>query len=104
LLDFFEDNNIPITETENYTDLVDKGDYCLADPGKMYIVFLRNGSGTINLENQSGEFSLRWFDPRNGGKLQTGAIKKIKGGNVQKIDGAPSELNKDWVVLVSKVD
>jgi hypothetical protein len=101
LLDFFEGNNIPITETENYTDLVIKGDYCLADPGKMYIVFLRNGSGTINLENQSGEFSLKWFDPRNGGKLQTGAIKNIKGGKVVTISGAPSEPQKDWVVLIT---
>jgi len=104
LLDFFEGNNIPITVTENHTDLVNKGDYCLADPGKMYIVFLRNGSGTLNLENQSGEFTVKWFDPRNGGKLQTGAIKKIKGGMSQKIVGAPSEINKDWIVLVSKID
>jgi len=102
LLDFFEGNNIPITETENYTDLVNKGDYCLANPGKMYIVFLRNGSGTINLEGQSGEFSLKWFDPRNGGKLQSGAIKKIKGGNVHNINGAPSEPNMDWVILLVK--
>jgi len=53
----------------------------------MYIVFLRNGSGTINLENQSGEFTLKWYDPRNGGNLQTGTIKNFKGGKVQKIGG-----------------
>jgi len=102
LLDFFEGNNIAITETENYTDLVNKGDYCLANPGKMYIVFLRNGSGTINLKSQRGEFSINWFDPRNGGALQSGAIMKIKGGSVQKLEGAPSEPNKDWVILLVK--
>jgi len=102
LLDFFEGNNITITETDNYTNLVQKGDYCLAAPGKTYIVFLRNGKGTLNLENQSGRFSIKWFDPRNGGKLQPGSVKNIKGGNMQKIDGAPSEPDKDWVVLVSK--
>jgi len=102
LLDFFEGNNIPVTETENHTELVNKGDYCLAVPGKMYIVFLRNGSGTINLENHDGNFSLKWFDPRNGGKLQTGAVKKIKGGKLVTINGAPSEPQKDWVVLITR--
>jgi len=102
LLDFFEGNEIPIAETENHDKLVQKGDYCLATPGKMYIVFLKNGSGTINLENQSGEFSLKWFDPRNGGELQTGKVKKIKAGKVHEIDNPPSEPEKDWVVLITK--
>lgn len=102
LHDFFEGNKINVAETDNYTKLVQKGDYCLATPGKMYIVFLRNGSGTINLENQSGEFTVKWFDPRNGGKLQNGAVKSIKGGKEQNLYGAPSEPQKDWVVLLQK--
>jgi hypothetical protein len=102
LLDFFEDNKIDVTETDNYTKLVQKGDYCLATPGKMYIVFLRNGSGSIDLGNQRGEFSVRWFDPRNGGKLQTGRIKTISGGEIAKLVEAPSEQEKDWVVLLRK--
>lgn len=102
LLDFFEMNQIEIQKTENYDNLVQKGDYCLAEEGKMYIVFLRKGSGTINLENQSGEFTVKWFDPRNGGKMQNGTIKSIKGGKEHKLDGAPSEPAKDWVVLLTK--
>jgi len=102
LLDFFEGNEISVAETDNYTKLVQKGDYCLATPGKMYIVFLRNGSGTINFENQSGEFSIKWYDPRNGGKMHNGTVKSIKGGKIEKLDGAPSEPQKDWVVLLTK--
>jgi len=102
LLDFFESNHINVAETKNYTNLVQKGDYCLATPGKMYIVFLKKGSGTINLENQTGEFTVKWFDPRNGGKMQTGAVKSIKGGKMQNLDSAPSEPEKDWVVLLQK--
>ncbi len=100
LLDFFEDNKIDVTETDNYTNLVQKGDYCLASPGKMYIVFLKNGKGTINLENQSGEFSVKWFDPRNGGNLQTGSVMNLKAGKTQEIKGSPSEPEKDCVVLL----
>ncbi len=102
LLNFFEDNKIDVTETENHTGLVQKGDYCLATPGKMYIVFLRKGSGTINLENQDGEFTVKWYDPRNGGKMQTGSVINIKAGKTQEIKGAPSEPEKDWVVLLHK--
>jgi hypothetical protein len=103
LLDFFEGNNIPITETENYDNLVQKDDYCLAIPGEMYIVVLRNGNGTIDLEDNKGEFSLEWFDPRNGGKLQTGSVEKLSGGAIQKLNGAPSSPDKDWVVYVRKL-
>jgi hypothetical protein len=102
LLDFFEGNKIPIAEAENYTKLVQEGDYCLATPGEKYIVFLRNGSGTINLENQSGAFNLKWFDPRKGGKLQNGGVKSINAGKVQKLELPPSEPTKDWVVLLEK--
>lgn len=102
LLDFFEDNKISVADTDNYTKLVQQGDYCLATPGKKYIIFLRNGSGTINLENQSGSYTLKWFDPRNGGKLQSGAVKSINGGKVEKLNEPPSEPQKDWVVLLEK--
>jgi len=102
LLDFFKGNNIPLDETNNHDDLVQENDYCLANPGEMYIVFLRNGSGTINLEDQNGEFSVKWFDPRKGGELQTGSVKNVKAGKNQEIKGAPSEPEKDWVVLLRK--
>ncbi len=102
LYDLFEGNNIPITETENHDNLVQKGDYCLANPGKIYVVFLRKGMGTLNLENQSGEYTISWFDPRNGGSLKTNAVKSVNAGKILELKDAPSEANKDWVVLVSK--
>jgi len=102
VLDFFEGNEIKLSETENYDELVLDGDYCLAIPGKMYIVFLRKGKGSINLENTDGKFEVNWFDPRNGGALQNGKTKFIEGGKIQQIKGAPSEPEKDWVVLLRK--
>lgn len=68
----------------------------------MYIVFLRSGKGSINLEKQSDEYSVKWYDLRNGGKMQTGAVKSIRGGKMQNLGGAPSEPQKDWVVLLTK--
>ncbi len=102
VLDFFEGNKIPVGKTENLDELVAEGDYCLAVPDEMYIVFLKNGLGSINLENVEGDFSVQWFDPRNGGELQEGKLKKAKGGQTIELKDAPSEPQKDWVVILKK--
>lgn len=102
LLDFFENNKIEIARTENQDELVQTGDYCLAIPGELYIIFLRNGEGSINLEGHIGTFSMKWFDPRNGGQLQNGSIQIFKAVKVQELGNAPSEPWKDWVILLSK--
>jgi hypothetical protein len=103
VLDFFEGNEIPFWEAENHDELVTDGDYCLANPGEFYIVFLKNGTGKINFENTHGDFTVKWFDPRNGGDLQEGKLKKTKGGVTLELSGSPSEPEKDWVVLLQKM-
>ena len=50
-----------------------------------------------------GAFAVKWFDPRNGGELQKGKLKKAKGGSVLDLQGAPSEPEKDWVLLLEKL-
>ena len=102
LLDFFEGNEIPLCKTSNRDELVNEGDYCLAEDGSLYVVFLRKGKGNLNLESDNGEFSVRWFDPRNGGELQKSKIKTVNAGKSIQLSGAPSEENKDWVVLLKK--
>ena len=48
-------------------------------------------------------FEVKWFDPRNGGELQKGKLKKAKGGSIVDLHGAPSEPEKDWVLLLEKL-
>jgi hypothetical protein len=103
VLDFFEGNKIPFWETENQDELVSEGDYCLAKSGELYIVFLKKGSGSINLNGAEGSFGVKWFDPRNGGELQKGNLKKANGGNLVDLQGAPSDPEKDWVLLLEKL-
>jgi hypothetical protein len=100
--DFFEGNQIPVCTTANRDELVSEGDYCLASEGELYIVFLRKGSGTLDLGEVSGDFEVQWFDPRNGGSLQKGSTEMVKGGKKVELAGAPSETKKDWVVLLKK--
>jgi Bacterial Ig-like domain len=45
-------------------------------------------------------FSVRWFNPRSGGALQTGTVASITGGALRSLGNAPSDLAQDWAVLV----
>lgn len=78
-------------------------DYVLAAPGAAYLIYLRNGGTTeLDLSAESGEYTVRWFNPRSGGELQTGSQPTIAGGLVQSIGNAPSDPSKDWAVLVQR--
>ena len=100
LREFFESHQASITASENHDQLVQKGDYCLASPGRFYLVFLKSGTGTLDLADQPGSYTIRWFDPRNGGGLQEGAMAEMQGGALRTLTGAPSAAGKDWVVVV----
>ena len=41
------------------------------------------------------KFSIKWFDPRNGGEVQKGIKKTIVGGETTHIGSPPSDLEQD---------
>lgn len=106
-LDFFNKNKIPVWQMEAKDELIStSADYVLADEGEVYVVFLKNGGDSVlNLENVNGTFTVHWYNPRIGGKLQTGKVKTIVGGEKQSLGMPPvkRERNLDWVCLVKKV-
>jgi len=97
-------NNLPLEEMRCHDALLEgsKG-FCLAKPGDTYVALIKNPDtpSTINLEAYEGTaFTLEWYDPRNGGKLQPGT--RITGGSKAPVGLPPSEHSKDWVALVRK--
>jgi hypothetical protein len=41
--------------------------YCLANPGKEYLVYLPDGGKvTVDLSQEPGAFAVEWFNPRTG--------------------------------------
>ncbi len=103
ILDFFKGNAIKFWETVNRDDLVSDTANCLAQDGQTYIIYLENGgSADLNLSRQSGVFSVKWFDPRNGGDLKNGTITSVTGGGSRSIGNAPDSVKSDWVVLITK--
>ena len=83
--------------------LVGSGNDCFAKPGQDYLVYLPNGgTTTLDLTGMPGGYTVRWFDPRNGGALQDGSISTVTGGNVVTLGNAPTATTSDWMALVRK--
>ncbi len=104
ILDFFKGNNIEYWKMINSDNLVTgNGNNCLAEQGESYVIYLENGGSTnLNLNGQSGTYDVKWFDPRNGGAMQTSNIATVNGGSNVSIGNPPNTAASDWAVLVTR--
>jgi hypothetical protein len=101
-LEFFH-QYLPFYQMENHDELASKG-YCLADPGSVYALYLPGGgTATVDLSDQTGTYSVTWFDPRNGGALLEGSLQSIEGGTLNSVGIPPDSAGKDWVCLIRAV-
>jgi Protein of unknown function (DUF4038)/Domain of unknown function (DUF5060) len=55
-------------KTNPHDELVDHGNYCLADPGRIYAIYLPQG-GRFTLELLQGSYSFEWFSPLTGERI-----------------------------------
>jgi hypothetical protein len=80
-------------------------DYCLAEPGWAYAIYLPAG-GTTNLDlgSPTATFRIRWFNPRTGGAPQMGTIASTTGPGVVRIGQPAKDTDKDWLCLVERVE
>lgn len=101
-IEFFEKEKIPFQEMTNADALVgnpkhDNSAYCLADSGKVYLVYLpEGGKREIDLSDAVGKFRLDWFNPRNGGELK--GDDPVSGGGSVLLE-APSS-DHDWLAVL----
>lgn len=107
-IDFFQTGDIPFWEMKNADELIGNPEnqntrFCLAKRGEIYLVYLPEGGSTeIDLSDVKGSFEINWFNPREGGDLQQGTVKRIKGGKTSSIGEAPSDKTQDWVAVIKK--
>jgi hypothetical protein len=96
---------IPFTEMRHNDGLTTSpDDYCFANPGKTYAIYLPNGGTTeVDLGSTPGEFSVQWFNPRTGGALQNGTVTTLSSPGWKSVGKPPTETEKDWVALVKLV-
>jgi hypothetical protein len=99
--DFFL-NNLPLEEMKPANKLVNSKDaFCLAKPGEIYVVYLPNAESAA-IELPSGNYTVKWFNPRIGGNLQDGSLKTLDGGGKISVGLPPSKDGKDWVIILRK--
>ncbi|MEO9891663.1 DUF5060 domain-containing protein [Aurantibacter sp.] len=103
-LNFFN-NHIPYWEmTPEPTLINSKEAYCLKKSGEFYAVYIPDSEEyTINLTGVEGVFSIKWYDPLNGGDFQKGSVASMVAGSEQSMGSPPDTGNsQDWIVLIEK--
>jgi hypothetical protein len=107
-LNFFRDQDIPFWQMQNRDELVGNADhgnarYCFAAPKEIYLVYLpTGGSCELDMTKASGDFQVRWFNPREGGELQTGSKEQLSGGGKRAIGRPPQNPGRDWLVVIRR--
>ncbi|RIH66121.1 DUF5060 domain-containing protein [Mariniphaga sediminis] len=94
--------NLPVETMKPANDLVNLTDaFCFAQENEMYVVYLPAGSENCKLKlNTEKSFSVKWFNPRDGGEPITGNLPKIKGKGLVPLGNPPEDPEKDWVIVV----
>jgi hypothetical protein len=81
----------------------DNSRYCFAKANEVYLVYLPSGgTAVLDLSNASGEFTVEWFDPRNGGATKQGSVTAVKGGAPASLGMPPDNRNEDWLAVVRR--
>jgi hypothetical protein len=98
---FFDHPNIPFWEMVSHDPLTsDTDDHCLKKEGVIYLVFLPTAQAT-SITLGSGDFIVRWFNPRTGGNLQFGSVVDISGPGVFPVGSPPSDPGTDWLAVIT---
>ena len=99
----FIEENVPFWQMDPADSLTSgAAAYALALPGTTYLVYLPSGGAvSLDLTGASGSFDVHWFDPRNGGPLQTSNVNHVAGGAFAALGSPPNSASSDWVALVT---
>jgi len=82
----------------------DGNTFVLAKAGEVYALY-NDQSGRdlqLDLSAASGQFEVRWFDPRAGGDLQAGTVPSVSGGGIVSLGSPPGDPDVDWACLVRR--
>ena len=98
--DFF--SRLPVESMKSTDELINIEDgYCFSNPGEIYVVYLPSGQASCSLKIDSKKsFTIKWFNPREGGELQDGNVTEVTGPGNVKLGNPPGEKEEDWVVIV----
>lgn len=102
-VEFFRDNTSFANMTHHDELTSAENDYCLADPGTAYVIYLPAGGTTdLDVGSSTATFRVRWFNPRTGGPLQVGTLTSTMGPGIIRIGQPAADTDKDWVALIDR--
>jgi hypothetical protein len=93
MVDFF--TTFEWWKTEPHDELVNPGNYCLAFPGDIYVVYLPHGGSAI-IRLQAGRYDAHWVNPSTGERSDLPPVA----GSVWTSPTAPD--NNDWALLLQR--
>jgi hypothetical protein len=82
-------------KTEPHDELVSSGAWCLAEPGRIYAMYLPRG-GTVTVKLEPGRYRAEWFNAFTGEVVPIGVID----GPAWTSPSAPDA--NDWALLLQK--
>jgi hypothetical protein len=95
MFDFME--SVPYWTMSPHNELVNAGEFCLANRGKEYVVYAEQGGPiSVDLSDASGDLQVTWLNPRTGENIAAG---KVGGGIKQNFINPASDRN-DWVLHI----
>ncbi len=101
-MDFFNEH-LEYWNMENRDELTEvPGAYCLVQGDEKFVLYFpmgTTGARILDLGDNNGSFSVKWYNPRQGGSLVTGNVDNITGPGKQDLGLPPEEVGMDWVVL-----
>jgi hypothetical protein len=101
-LNFFH-GYLPFWEMSSTDEMLGtEGAFCFSKKDEVYAIYLHPGMETtsIDLGNTGKKFKIGWYNPRSGGALETGSKRSVKAKGIVELGYPPSDLEKDWVILL----
>jgi hypothetical protein len=93
LVEFF--TAFPWWRADPHDELVDAGCFCLAEPGRLYAVYLPHG-GRVGVTLATGRYEAAWFNPRTGERLPLPRVEGEQWTSPTAPDG------QDWALLLQR--
>ena len=94
-LDFFR-TYLPFNEMKALNNV--SSGWSFGKAGEAYVVYLKGG-GSPSITLPTGNYTVKWYNPRTGGVLQNGSKTSLTSGTAS-IGTAPSGSTSDWAVLI----
>jgi hypothetical protein len=95
MVDFF--TGFEWWKADPHDELVDHGNFCLAEPGKLYAVYLPM-AGKVTIKLEPGRYQASWFNPQSG---KISALPEAQGPEWTS-PAAPD--SGDWALILKRVE